>query len=75
MAVAIDMKSEITFVVEEAEEGGFTAHALGEAIVTEADTLAELHEMIRDAVDCHFEASEKPKIIHLHFVRDEVIAA
>ncbi len=37
------MKSEITFVVEEAEEGGFTAHALGEAIVTEADTMAELH--------------------------------
>ncbi|HEY3873954.1 MAG TPA: 2-oxoisovalerate dehydrogenase [Candidatus Kapabacteria bacterium] len=69
------MKSEITFVVEEAEEGGFTAHALGEAIVTEADTMAELHVMIRDAVDCHFEPNEKPKVIHLHFVRDEVIAA
>lgn len=31
--------------------------------------------MIRDAVDCHFEPDEKPKVIHLHFVRDEVIAA
>jgi glycerate-2-kinase len=69
------MKNEITFVVEEAVEGGFTAHALGEAIVTEADTMAELHAMIRDAVDCHFEPNEKPKVIHLHFVRDEVIAA
>ena len=69
------MKSEITFVVEEAMEGGFTARALGEAIVTEADTMAELHAMIRDAVDCHFEANEKPKVIHLHFVRDEVIEA
>ena len=75
MSVAIAMKSEITFVVEEAEEGGFTAHALGESIVTEADTMAELHAMIRDAVDCHFEPNEKPKVIHLHFVRDEVIAA
>ncbi|MEI8135200.1 MAG: 2-oxoisovalerate dehydrogenase [bacterium] len=69
------MKTEITFIVEDAIEGGYTAHALDEAIVTEADTMDELHEMVRDAVDVHFEPDEKPKIIHLHFVRDEVIAA
>ena len=69
------MKNEITFIVEDAIEGGYTAHALDEAIVTEADTIDELHEMVRDAVDCHFEPDEKPKAIHLHFVRDEVIAA
>ena len=69
------MKNEITFIVEDAIEGGYTAHALGEAIVTEADTIEELRVMIRDAVDCHFDADEKPKTIHLHFVRDEVIAA
>jgi hypothetical protein len=31
---------------------------------------------VRDAVACHFDdASKRPKIIRLHFVRDEVIAA
>jgi hypothetical protein len=34
-----------------------------------------LHEKVRDAVSCHFEPSSKPKIIRLHFVREEVIAA
>ena len=69
------MKTELTFIVEDADEGGFVAHALGESIVTEADTIDELRAMVRDAVDCHFEPEEKPKIIHLHFVHDEVIAA
>ncbi len=69
------MKNEITFIVEDAIEGGYTAHALGESIVTEADNVEELHKMVRDAVDCHFEPDKKPKIIHLHFIRDEVIAA
>jgi hypothetical protein len=32
--------------------------------------------MVRDAVACHFDdVSKRPKIIRLHFVRDEVIAA
>ena len=59
------MGNEITFIVEDAIEGGYTAHALGEGIVTEADTIDELHEMVRDAVDCHFDAEDKPKTIHL----------
>jgi hypothetical protein len=54
---------EIIFVVEEAPEGGFTAHALGEPIFTEADTLDELHAQVRDAVRCHFEEEERPKTI------------
>jgi hypothetical protein len=33
----MSLMSEIIFVVEEAAEGGFTAHALGASIVTEAD--------------------------------------
>jgi hypothetical protein len=66
---------EIVFVVEEAAEGGFTAIALGVAIFTEADTLAELREQVRDAVRCHFEEADRPGLIRLHFVRDEVIAA
>lgn len=65
---------EIIFLVEEAPEGGFTARALGEAIFTEADDLTQLHEHARDAVLCHFEEGSAPKMIRLHFVRDEVIA-
>jgi len=67
--------NEIIFIVEEAAEGGFTARAMGASIFTEADTMAELHEQVRDAVRCHFEVAQMPKMIRLHFVREEVIAA
>ncbi|MGH8672856.1 MAG: hypothetical protein ACREVG_00950 [Burkholderiales bacterium] len=67
--------NEIIFVVEEAPEGGLTARAVGESIFTEAATMAELQARVRDAVRCHFEKDALPKLIRLHFVRDEVIAA
>jgi hypothetical protein len=67
--------SEIVFVVEEAPEGGYVARAVGDSIFTEADTLAELHDRAREAVRCHFDDGKAPKLIRLHFVRDEVIAA
>lgn len=66
--------NELIFVVEEAPEGGYTARVLGEAIFTEADDLASLHDRVRDAVMCHFEDGKTPKIIRLHFVREEVFA-
>lgn len=66
--------NEIIFVVEEAPEGGYTARALGESIVTEADSVEDLHRNTRDAVLCHFEEGNAPQMIRLHFVRDEVIA-
>ncbi|MBA4287276.1 MAG: 2-oxoisovalerate dehydrogenase [Xanthomonadaceae bacterium] len=69
------MATEILFVVEEAIEGGFVGHAAGAAIFVEADGLPALHAQVRDAVACHFEPDEAPKLIRLHFVRDEVIAA
>lgn len=67
--------SEIIFVVEQAPEGGYTARALGESIFTQAETVSELHTRVRDAVHCHFDEGKAPKLIRLHFVRDEVIAA
>ncbi len=67
--------NEIIFVVEEAPEGGFNARALGASIFTEADTVNDLHESVRDAVRCHFDESQAPKLIRLHFVRDELISA
>ena len=66
--------SEIIFLVEDAPEGAITARALGESIFTEADNLAELHAKVRDAVKCHFDEGNAPKIIRLHHVREEVIA-
>jgi predicted RNase H-like HicB family nuclease len=69
--------SEIIFEVREAEEGGFWARALGHSIFTQAETWDELRRMVKEAVGCHFEADapERPGIIRLHFVRDEVLAA
>ena len=61
-------------MIEDADEGGFVARALGASIFTEADTSDELRERIRDAVQCHFDEGEGPTLIRLHFVREEVIA-
>ena len=66
--------AEILFVVEEAPEGGFTAHALGFSIYTEADTWEELKTAVQDAVQCHFEENNKPRLIRLHYLREEVLA-
>ena len=68
--------TEIVFIVEEDPEGGLVAKALGEPIFTQADDMAGLREMVRDAVRCHFpDTDARPKMIRLHFVSDEVIAA
>ena len=67
--------SEIIFVVEQAPEGGLTARALDVSIFTQAENIEELHERVRDAVRCHFDNGGAPKMIRLHFVRDEIIAA
>lgn len=63
--------NEIIFLVEDAVEGGFTARALGESIFTEGDSLVELRTNIRDAVECHFDEAEKPKVIRLHMITEE----
>ena len=66
---------ELIFLVEEDPDGGFTAKALGENIFTQGNTMKELKEMIKDAIECHFDSPEQmPKMIRLHFVKDEVFA-
>lgn len=68
--------TEIIFVVEEDPEEGYNARALGESIFTQADSLETLREMIRDAVRCHFSEEEnRPQIIRLQIVREEVMAS
>lgn len=49
--------------------------ALGFSSFTLTDTLDELKTMIRDAVSCHFDATEKPSLMRLHMLTDEVILA
>jgi predicted RNase H-like HicB family nuclease len=53
--MAQTQQTEIIFLVEEEPEGGYVARAIGESIFTQGETLAELREMVRDAVQCHFE--------------------
>jgi len=65
--------SEIIFVVEDSDEGGYTAKALGYSIYTEGETLDGLKENIRDAVKCHFAEEERPRIVRLHMVKDELM--
>ena len=67
--------AELIFLVEEAPEGGLTARALEESIFTEADGLHDLYDNVRDAVRCHFDDGKPPRVIRLHFVREEVITA
>ena len=67
---------EIIFEVSEDEtDGGFSANALGYGIHTDGETLEELRRNVREAVECYFDARmERPGVIRLHFVRDEVLA-
>ena len=65
--------SEMIFAIEESPEGGHEARALGHPIFTEADGMEELKAMLRDAVRCHFDDAERPRVIRLHLVKDEVI--
>ena len=65
--------TEIIFIVEPSDEGGYVAKALGYSIYTEGETIEELKENIKDAVRCHFDEKNIPRIIRLHIVKDEII--
>jgi predicted RNase H-like HicB family nuclease len=72
----VSLMMEIIFDVREDEvDGGYTASALGVGIHTQGETLEELRANVKEAVDCYFdETMVAPKMIRLHFVRDEVLA-
>ncbi len=69
--------TEIIFEVTEDEiDGGYSASALGYGIHTQGYSLEELRCNVREAVDCYFDDTmPRPKLIRLHFVRDEILAA
>ncbi len=67
------MEKEIIFVVEESPEGGYEARALGHSIFTQAESFEELKKMVQDAVLCHFDESERPRVVRLHMVKEELL--
>ena len=71
-----EVPTEIIFMVQEDPfDGGFTASALGYGIHTQGDDLDDLRANVREAFEVFFdEDAPRPKVIRLHFVRDEVLA-
>jgi hypothetical protein len=68
------MDKEIIFLAEESPEGGYQARALGHSIFTEADTYEDLKQMVQDAVSCYFEPENRPRVVRLHLVKEEILA-
>ena len=66
--------NELIFIVEESLDGGYEARSVGASIFTQGDDISDLKKQIIDAVNCHFEEDKLPKIIHLHYTKDEVFA-
>jgi predicted RNase H-like HicB family nuclease len=66
--------TEVIFHVNEAAEGGFTAKAVGHSIHTEADTIEELRQMVKDAVQCHFDEENMPKLVRLIYTKEELFS-
>ena len=66
--------TEIIFEVTADEvDGGYSASALGYSIHTQGDSVEEIRRNVKEAVDCHFDESmTRPKLIRLHFVRNEL---
>ncbi|MEI9886849.1 MAG: hypothetical protein WDN08_10195 [Rhizomicrobium sp.] len=59
--------SELVFDVTQDGDGGFVAEALGEGIVTEADTWEELRDNVREAVAAYFFDRTPPQRVRLHW--------
>ncbi len=67
-------ETEIIFAVRESPAGGYEARALGHSIFTQSDTSAQLRANVQEAVRCHFEADQMPRVSVLRQVKEEVIA-
>ena len=70
--------SEITFTVERCEDSGVLVASWDEpsgqgGITTQGCDLRELQDMVQDAVRCHFDADDKPRVVRLHFVSDALL--
>ena len=49
----------LQFFIQDAEEGGYTAQAVGFSIYTQGETLDEVVQNIKEATECYFGETEK----------------
>ena len=63
--------NELVFEVSQESDGGFVAEALGESIITQADTWDELRENVREAVKALYFDRPAPPRLRLHLVREK----
>jgi hypothetical protein len=66
--------NELVFEVTQEADGGFVAEALGESIITQADTWDELRANVCEAAKAFYFDRSAPPRLRLHMVRDEVFA-
>ena len=64
--------TEIIFEVTEASEGGYDARTLGYSIFTQGENWADLKAQVKDATLCHFDEADMPKVVRLHFVKEQI---
>jgi hypothetical protein len=57
--------SELVFEVTQESDGGFIAEAIGENIVTEADTWEQLRGNVIEAVEAYYFEEPKPAQVRL----------
>jgi predicted RNase H-like HicB family nuclease len=60
--------NELVFEVTQEADGGFVAEALGESIITQADTWEELRENVREVVKAFYFDRPAPSRLRLHLV-------
>ncbi len=67
--------SGLMFEVTEDIDGGYVAECLTESIVTQGDTWEELRANVKDAVEAFYFDGEKPSVVRMRLVKDEVLMA
>ena len=65
--------SELVFDITQEADGGYVAGAVGENIVTQADTWDELRHNVQEAMEAYYDDAPKPAYVRLHLLRDEVL--
>jgi predicted RNase H-like HicB family nuclease len=66
--------SEIVFEVTQEADGGYVAECLTESIITQGNTWDEIRKNVQEAAGAYFfDHPQRPSMIRLHLVRDEVL--
>jgi hypothetical protein len=65
----------LMFEVTEDVDGGYVAECLTESIVTQGDTWEDLRANVKDAVEAFYFDGEKPSVVRIRLVKDEVLMA